>query len=573
MSTPFSVGDGFPDTIVGGTALIIPAINSPNFLTGVTGWSINANGTAEFNNGIFRGNLTANSITAGSIGSSTITGSDFQQGTMEETNVTFDTAGGRLLIYGTTTVSSTFTTSGTFVVPAGITSLKVECIGGGSGGILVHTAFNEAGSGGEYACESNLAVTALGSYPYTVGSGAAGGNTSLAVAFTSAAGFSQFAGDAVTVYASGGYTYWDTSTGNTIPGQSSTNTIHFNGGTGGDNTSPQNNGHNQGSGGGGSAGSASGGNNGLPNNVPTSNTGGAGGPAVTGGGAGGRGGNGVNSGVAGNGVAGSAPGGGGGSGGFGTTDGASAAGANGQIKVTYVSGRALIGSIAGVGGTDQYSNTFPAGFMTNELQVTDTTAPSSTTGATQVYSATGRLSTVAPSGSAGATHTCPQTTVAPVSTPGSGLFSLATYTIPANDAQIGTIYKIHCWGLGSQTVAVQNVAWQCYLGATGLGQIIAAAAAQALGNWVWWVDATLQIITIGTSGTANSYIRGSQNQTTNNLVPGTAADNTIPFAQQGTTTPINTTVSNTFISKGGYSTNQVGTTFICDGSYVERIGP
>lgn len=264
-----------------------------------------------------------------------------------------------------------------------------------------------------------------------------------------------------------------------------------------------------------------------------SNTGGAGGAAVTGGGAGGRGGNGVNTGVAGNGTAGSAPGGGGGSGGFGTTDGTSAAGANGQIKVTYVSGRALIGSIPGVGGTDQYSNTFPAGMMTNELQVTDTTAPSATTGATQVYSATGRLTTVAPSGATGAAHTCVQTTVAPVSTPGSGLFSLASYTIPANDAQVGTAYKIHCWGLGAQTVVVENVAWQAFLGSTGLGQVIAAGSAQVLGNWVWWIDATLQIITTGSSGTANAYIRGSQNQTTNNLVRGRSLTTPSRFPSRG----------------------------------------
>jgi hypothetical protein len=50
---------GFENPIVGGTALRIPAIQSPNFETGVRGWIIRQNGDAEFNDldvrGTFRG--------------------------------------------------------------------------------------------------------------------------------------------------------------------------------------------------------------------------------------------------------------------------------------------------------------------------------------------------------------------------------------------------------------------------------------------------------------------------------------------------------------------------------------
>lgn len=45
------------DEIVGGTALRIPAIQSPNFSAGSTGWIIRADGTAEFNGATFRGNV------------------------------------------------------------------------------------------------------------------------------------------------------------------------------------------------------------------------------------------------------------------------------------------------------------------------------------------------------------------------------------------------------------------------------------------------------------------------------------------------------------------------------------
>jgi len=45
----------FRNSVVGGTTLVRPAIKSPNYVTGVDGWSINADGSAEFNNITIRG--------------------------------------------------------------------------------------------------------------------------------------------------------------------------------------------------------------------------------------------------------------------------------------------------------------------------------------------------------------------------------------------------------------------------------------------------------------------------------------------------------------------------------------
>lgn len=47
--TPFS------NSVVGGTTLVRSAIQSPGYTAGVQGWSINANGSVEFNSGSFRG--------------------------------------------------------------------------------------------------------------------------------------------------------------------------------------------------------------------------------------------------------------------------------------------------------------------------------------------------------------------------------------------------------------------------------------------------------------------------------------------------------------------------------------
>jgi hypothetical protein len=47
----------FSNPILGGDFLIRPQAESPNFVSGVSGWIIRKDGTVEFNNGVFRGSL------------------------------------------------------------------------------------------------------------------------------------------------------------------------------------------------------------------------------------------------------------------------------------------------------------------------------------------------------------------------------------------------------------------------------------------------------------------------------------------------------------------------------------
>lgn len=78
--------------------------------------------------------------------------------------------------------TQTFTTSGVFTVPAGVTSITVECWGAGGGGstITASGARGGGGGGGAYA-SSILTVTPGNSYNIVIGSGGAantnGGNT------------------------------------------------------------------------------------------------------------------------------------------------------------------------------------------------------------------------------------------------------------------------------------------------------------------------------------------------------------------------------------------------------------
>ena len=56
------------DPVVGSTVLRRPAIQSPNFVTTVSGWTINADGSAEFNNLLIRGTFNGTDFVINSAG-------------------------------------------------------------------------------------------------------------------------------------------------------------------------------------------------------------------------------------------------------------------------------------------------------------------------------------------------------------------------------------------------------------------------------------------------------------------------------------------------------------------------
>jgi hypothetical protein len=49
----------FQNIVVAGTKLVRDSIQSPNFVTGLTGWSINQDGSVEFSNAVMRGTVIA----------------------------------------------------------------------------------------------------------------------------------------------------------------------------------------------------------------------------------------------------------------------------------------------------------------------------------------------------------------------------------------------------------------------------------------------------------------------------------------------------------------------------------
>jgi hypothetical protein len=209
---------------------------------------------------------------------------------------------------GYSQVVQTYSSSGTFTAPSGVTSVQVEVWGGGEGGY----SGQGGGGGGAYAGDNTVTVVPGNSYTITVGSGGTAGNPGGNSSFASA------------VIAEGGGHLGNAKGGRGVaPYSIGAAGLVWAGGNGALGTG------NGGGGGGGSAGAGGAGGNGINTGTNTGGAGGAAGIAGTGtaGAIGGDGGNNGNSGFVGN-----IPGSGGGERGG---SGSSGKGANGLVIVTY----------------------------------------------------------------------------------------------------------------------------------------------------------------------------------------------------------------------------------------------
>ena len=235
--------------------------------------------------------------------------------------------------------SQTFSGSGTFTVPAGVTSIVVECWGAGGGGS------NRAGAAGAGGGGAYTRGTITGLIP--------GNPVAIVVGTGGVAGSNGNASNVGTIIANGGSSVANSRTGGAGGAASAIGgniVASYSGGNGGNARAATTGNNNEGGGGGG--GSATTTTDGGAGESATSATGGAGG---TGTGAGGRGADGDGSPDA---VAGTIPGGGGG--GRGDNGGTSKAGANGRVIISWTQ-PVFYSQNSGNPGTLSNWNTNPAG--------------------------------------------------------------------------------------------------------------------------------------------------------------------------------------------------------------------
>lgn len=213
--------------------------------------------------------LQSNNILAPSIGGASISGGSILGASIIQT-----ANAGEILSYSSGLVSVTLTANTDWLVPAGVTVGKVECIAGSGGGGANGVAGGAgAGGGPEYSCEPNYPLVPGTRVKAIVGVGGLGSN---GTGTGSPGGITAFDNTVIANPGQGG-----TPNVGGLPGTGSINTIHYPGGQGGSG-SPSG-----GGGGGGGAGSASGA--GTSGSNATSGSGALGG--APGGGTGGSSGN------------------------------------------------------------------------------------------------------------------------------------------------------------------------------------------------------------------------------------------------------------------------------------------
>lgn len=159
----------FDNPVTAGTSLVIPAINSPNYVPGSVGWSIMRNGSAEFSSGVFRGVISAGGSVFGNL--SILSPSGDATGATDTGNIATVLAGGGtpLLTPGTWYVNCgnatlTSLTTGQYIWCCGEATL-INALGSGD---LFRWLFT-----GSYSGSTTIGGGLLG-YPMIDGSGTTG---------------------------------------------------------------------------------------------------------------------------------------------------------------------------------------------------------------------------------------------------------------------------------------------------------------------------------------------------------------------------------------------------------------
>jgi hypothetical protein len=143
---------------------------------------------------------------------------------------------------------------------------------------------------------------------------------------------------------------------------------------------------------------------------------------------------------------------------------------------------------------------------------------------------------------------------------GTGPANLSTvYTIPANEPQAGSAYEMICGGSGTWGSTAQSLTLSLYLQGTVIcaNVTISNAVFNVNAGFRWRLTADWVCSATGSSGKFFGGYSAVLTQTANQVVPGTAADNTVPVADGNAIgVTIDTTASTMFaVVKAGFASN------------------
>jgi hypothetical protein len=216
-------------------------------------------------------------------------------------------------------------------------------------------------------------------------------------------------------------------------------------------------------------------------------------------------------------------------------------GAAGQVRLTYQAPTSIIAAVQPVAGTDQYGNPYVAGLSGQNLQlygnVTPATPPA---GSSILYTTGGGSPTVV--NSTGLNGQIPATRGNIQSftcNSGASTAVTAAWSIPANDANVGTVYRVRAFGVGTYTSGNTNW-WECQVFGSGQAK---AQYPSFPATFLWEADAEVSVVTTGSSGTAfvklSVLVSGNQAQANPSVIIGMTG------GTGGTVVTVNTTSATT----------------------------
>ncbi|SRR6266487_455401 len=154
----------------------------------------------------------------------------------------------------------------------------------------------------------------------------------------------------------------------------------------------------------------------------------------------------------------------------------------------------------------------------------------------------------------------------------------AVFNIPANDANVGTCYRITCGGNGTQASGTtRDLTFGFYVAGSPVGANVKIAGASAATWGVsetfrWAVTAEITAVTLGVTGTLFGSMLGALSNTTAASVG--AAGATLGFADANANAfTWDTTGGRSFAIKCNWGSTTGAPTITCTHTIFERLGP
>lgn len=128
------------------------------------------------------------------------------------------------------------------------------------------------------------------------------------------------------------------------------------------------------------------------------------------------------------------------------------------------------------------------------------------------------------------------------------------FTIPANEAQVGSAYEVLCGGFGTWGTGVLIAFTLVGQNITLVNQIngIAGAAFSNTAGFRWTLRGEIVFNATGASGSVLASLSYTLSESANPVNPGTASTNTIAVADEAGATTLDTTSSIPVVVKAGW---------------------